>query len=82
MDIPQLPGGARAGKGGCPALQRRHFALLKLPLAEPKPAGQQLKELLLQQRPGSGDCSPKQIGTFTIKIDKKAIKGINCPSLA
>lgn len=36
-------------QGTCPAHQRPQFALLKLPQAEPKPAGQQLKELLLQQ---------------------------------
>lgn len=51
--------------------------------SEPKPAGQQLKDSLLQQRPVSGDSSPKQIETFKIKIEKeKAIKGINCSSLA
>lgn len=51
--------------------------------SEPKPAGQQLKDSLLQQHPVSGYSSPKQIETFKIKIEKeKAIKGINCSSLA
>jgi len=39
--------------------------------SEPKPAGQQLKDLLLQQRPASGASSPKQIETFKIKTGKK-----------
>lgn len=39
--------------------------------SEPKPAGQQLKDLILQQRPASGASSPKQIETFKIKTEKK-----------
>lgn len=73
-----VPG--QAGNASCPSKETVCSSKASSD-SEPKPAGQQLKDSLLQQRPVSGDSSPKQTETFKIKIEK-AIKGINCSSLA
>lgn len=78
--IPQLlwlRGGGRQKQGGrrCVLpLPGDRLPFQSFPDSEPKPAGQQLKDSLLQQHSGSGDSSPKQIEVFKIKTEKKGNK--------